>query len=276
MVSKKKRLYVALYPSGVADNEERKYGCPSFHIAVIRSRLNIIPRYHWSFLIGPKVEDRQQVPGMRYHVKNHFTHGWTYEEVSVSNVQNTNTLLARIVVAKVEDERRLVEIFRTTQVVQNDPQWRCRTWISDVLARLAIDGKAVGTSQLDWARSRQWLEATLRKKLPLGGIRRAKTWHHRSRLGTCSKKRKSCPELEEQLRRSVSSPRIPNFLMHCRAFSSIPYTHSKFSPPFLTRNLHLQMVRVRFKELWDDFLPGFSGSISTPSRSVFPVVWIPP
>ncbi|EHY60979.1 hypothetical protein ABEF92_004502 [Exophiala dermatitidis] len=168
MVPKKKRLYVALYPSGVADNEERKYGCPSFHIAVIRSRLNIIPRYDWSFLIGPKVEDRQQVPGMRYHVKNHFTHGWTYEEVSVSNVQNTNTLLARIVVAKVEDERRLVEIFRTTQVVQNDPQWRCRTWISDVLARLAIDGKAVGTSQLDWGKVEAVARGYVTKKVAAG------------------------------------------------------------------------------------------------------------
>ncbi|GAB1311873.1 hypothetical protein MFIFM68171_02083 [Madurella fahalii] len=72
MVSNKKRLYIALYPSGVVINEER--------------------RYHWSFLIGPKVEDKPQVPGMRYHVKNHPIQGWVYEEVPLANAQSTPTI----------------------------------------------------------------------------------------------------------------------------------------------------------------------------------------
>lgn len=73
-----------------------------------------------------------------------------YEAVSLPNVQSTINLLARLVIAKVEDEKRLVEIFRTTPVVQNDPNWRCRTWVAQVLSRLEKDGKAVGTAQLDW------------------------------------------------------------------------------------------------------------------------------
>ncbi|KAH6960333.1 hypothetical protein HG530_008171 [Fusarium avenaceum] len=126
----KTRLYIALYPSGVVNNEER--------------------RYHWGFLIGPKNEGGTEVPGMRYHVKNHPIQSWVYEEISLSNVRSTNSLLARIVIAKIEDEKRLIEIIRNTSVVTNDPNWRCRTWVAEVLARIAQDGNAVGTAELDW------------------------------------------------------------------------------------------------------------------------------
>ncbi|KAF5565909.1 hypothetical protein FNAPI_1458 [Fusarium napiforme] len=145
MVINKKRLYVALYPSGVVNNLER--------------------RYHWGFLIGPKKESTPEVPGMRYHVKNLPVGGWVYEELSLPNIRSTTRLLARIVIAKVEDEGRLVEIIRNTPVVQNDPNWRCRRWVADVLSRIAQDGMgkwppqsiaqdggAVGTSELDWAK----------------------------------------------------------------------------------------------------------------------------
>ncbi|PGH20106.1 hypothetical protein AJ80_03674 [Polytolypa hystricis UAMH7299] len=56
MVSGEKRLYIALYPSGVVNNEERKY--------------------HWGFLTGPKVEKDDEEPSMRYHVKNNALEGW--------------------------------------------------------------------------------------------------------------------------------------------------------------------------------------------------------
>lgn len=79
---------------------------PLFLFSIPRQRLKVFYRYHWGFLVGPKVEDKQQVAGMRYHVKNHFAHGWTYEQVPLPNIQSTNNLLARIVVAKVEDEDR--------------------------------------------------------------------------------------------------------------------------------------------------------------------------
>ncbi|KAK0934717.1 hypothetical protein LTR29_013724 [Friedmanniomyces endolithicus] len=128
MPSGKLRLYIALYPSGVVNNEERKY--------------------HWGLLVGPKNESSTNVPGMRYHVKNTPTQGW-----------NTTNLLARILIAKIEDHNRVVAILRSLPVVQDDPAWRCRAWIAGALAGLARDGKAVGTSRLDWA----VVEATARQ-----------------------------------------------------------------------------------------------------------------
>ncbi|KAL6154774.1 hypothetical protein ACJBU6_06395 [Exserohilum turcicum] len=109
MTANKKRLYIALYPSGVVGNEER--------------------RYHWAFLIGPKVEKGKEVPGARYHVKNSPVGGCVYEEKDVLDVRLTNTLLGRILIAKVENEQRLVNILRNLPVVNGDPNWRCRTWV---------------------------------------------------------------------------------------------------------------------------------------------------
>lgn len=43
---------------------------------------------------------------MCYHVKNTAVGGWRYEAVALANVRSTVNLLARILIAKVEDERR--------------------------------------------------------------------------------------------------------------------------------------------------------------------------
>lgn len=116
-------------------------------------------RYHWGFLVGPKNESSGGAPGKRYHVKNTPMEGWKYEEVALKDVRVTNNLLARILIAKVEDFERLITILRSVPVVQDDPNWRCRTWIATALSVLERDGKAVGTSQLDWAT----IEATARQ-----------------------------------------------------------------------------------------------------------------
>ncbi|KAJ2991012.1 hypothetical protein NUW58_g2681 [Xylaria curta] len=129
MPSNKPRLYVALYPSGVVNNEERKY--------------------HWGFLIGPKAESKDVVPGARYHVKNSPL-GWEYEEILLENVRTTHALLARILIAKIEDEQRLIALLRRLPVIQGDSNWRCRSWIASALAEIAKDGKCVGTAELDW------------------------------------------------------------------------------------------------------------------------------
>lgn len=148
MVSDKKRLHVAIYPSGVSNSDERKYVNPVNH--VYKSKLTVPHRYHWAFLVGPKLEKQQEVPGMKYHVKNHPTAGWTFEETPVDDVGVATNLLARLTIAKIKDEKRLVEILRGTTVVQDDPEWRCRTWVSEVLTRLAEDGTVVGTGWLEW------------------------------------------------------------------------------------------------------------------------------
>ncbi|KAF2478356.1 uncharacterized protein BDR25DRAFT_321371 [Lindgomyces ingoldianus] len=138
MPSNKNRLYITLYPSGVANNEERKY--------------------HWGFLIGPKAEGKDVIPGASYHVKN-SPFGWTYEEIPLENVQTTIRLLARILIAKIEDEQRLITLLRRLPVVQGDSNWRCRTWVASALAEIAKDGKCVGTAELDW----QKIEACARR-----------------------------------------------------------------------------------------------------------------
>ncbi|MCJ1404687.1 hypothetical protein MMC11_007913 [Xylographa trunciseda] len=119
---------------------------------------NILQRYHWGFLVGPKVENKDKMSGTRYHVRNRPVEGWKYEEVPLQNVRSTTNLLARILVAKIEDEERLAKIFRSIPIIQNDPSWRCRTWVANALAEIAKDGKAVGSSELDW----QKVEATAR------------------------------------------------------------------------------------------------------------------
>lgn len=115
-------------------------------------------RYHWGFLIGPKAERSDVIPGARYHVKN-FPLGWTYEEIPLENVRATNSLLARILIAKIEDEQRLIALFRRLPVLQDDPNWRCRTWIASALVEIAKDGKCVGTAELNW----QKIEAVARQ-----------------------------------------------------------------------------------------------------------------
>ncbi|KAF2967607.1 hypothetical protein GQX73_g6014 [Xylaria multiplex] len=129
MPCNKPRLYIALYPSGVRNNEELKY--------------------HWAFLIGPKVEKGEVVPGTRCHVKNSGV-GWTYEEARLRNIRNTTNLLARIVVAKIQDEERLIALLHRVPIIQGDSNWRCLTWIANALAEIAKDGKCVSSAQLDW------------------------------------------------------------------------------------------------------------------------------
>ena len=106
-------------------------------------------RYHWALLIGPKTENTHVVPGARYHVKNSLL-GWIYEETELENVQNTLNLLARMLIAKIENEERLIALLRGLPVVQGDSNWRCRSWIANALAEIAKDGKCVGTAELNW------------------------------------------------------------------------------------------------------------------------------
>nr|POE49203.1 hypothetical protein CFP56_32353 [Quercus suber] len=87
---------------------------------------------------------------MRYHVRNTPGGGWQYEETPLRSVQSTMNLLARITIAKIDNEDRLIRILRNLPVIQNDPDWRCRTWVASALDAMARDGKAVGTSELDW------------------------------------------------------------------------------------------------------------------------------
>ncbi|KAL4985570.1 hypothetical protein BDW68DRAFT_179611 [Aspergillus falconensis] len=83
------------------------------------------------------MESGNGVPGKRYHVKNTPVKGWEYQEVNLPDVRTTTALLTRILIAKIEDEERLIVIIRSIPVVQHDPDWRCCTRLANVLAALA-------------------------------------------------------------------------------------------------------------------------------------------
>ncbi|KAG5979464.1 hypothetical protein E4U55_005137 [Claviceps digitariae] len=133
MGSNKKRLYVALYPSGVANSTARKF--------------------HWAFIIGPKAEAGKEAPGLRCHVINPAVVGWRYDEGELKDVKCTIKLLVRILIAKIEDEQSLLKILRETPIIQDDPNFTCRTWLVDALRRISnAEPKVVGTSELDWSK----------------------------------------------------------------------------------------------------------------------------
>lgn len=105
---------------------------------------------------------------MRYHVTNSPSSQWNYEEMEVEDVQNAANLLARVLIAKVEDHGSLENIFRGIPVIQNDPAWRCRTWIEHALQGISNDGKAVGTSVLDWQRIEMTARGYIARKITEG------------------------------------------------------------------------------------------------------------
>ncbi|KAI1383018.1 uncharacterized protein F4822DRAFT_89658 [Hypoxylon trugodes] len=131
MVFNKKRLYIALYPSPIAEDG--------------------LLKYHWSFLIGPKYEDKGEVPGTRYHVKKVPTTGkWMYEARPLQNIQGEIRLLARVLIAKVTDEQRLIKIFQDTPILDNNSKFNSLSWVIDAFSRISKNREAVGTAILDW------------------------------------------------------------------------------------------------------------------------------
>lgn len=128
-------------------------------------------RYHWSFLVGPKVERKgknAKARGTMYHVKYPSTKIWEYEERELSDVRGGPRLFVRLLIGKVTNENRLKQIFRGIPVVQNDPSWTCSTWMMNALAAIESDGTAVGTSVLDWATMRDWAITYVAQKIAAG------------------------------------------------------------------------------------------------------------
>ncbi len=122
--------------------------------------------YHWGLLTGPKADDKN-AKGTRYHAKNPITatgvSEWIYDE-QVINVARTNSLLVRVVVAKVTDMGRLQAAIRGVPIVQGDPAWTCITWVRNALEAVGADGKAVGTARLDWETVRRTAKEYVGKK----------------------------------------------------------------------------------------------------------------
>lgn len=117
-----------------------------------------LARYHWALLVGPKKESGP-VDGQRYHVKNQpVAPRWYYDAHNTQDVRVTGQLLARVTIAKIVDEARLISILKSVPVDPPDwegkkngrePKWTCRIWIIAALKAIRADGGAVGTNVLD-------------------------------------------------------------------------------------------------------------------------------
>ncbi|KUI67191.1 hypothetical protein VM1G_11455 [Cytospora mali] len=134
MVRNKKRLYVAVYPSGMGQDS-----------------------YHWALIVGPKIENGA-AHGQRHHVKNQMVGGWTFVSNRLVDVRVTVQLLARIAIAKIENEERVIEAIQKVPVdpvewegqsCGREPRWTCRVWLLAALKMIKNDGKTLGTNVLD-------------------------------------------------------------------------------------------------------------------------------
>lgn len=104
-------------------------------------------------MTGPKEEDDKSL-GMRYHAKDKSggpgqPSVWEFEE-RLMVARRSAMLLAPILVGKVKNQRQLEDVLRDVPVVQGDKSWNCVIWVKNALEALQRNGKAVGTSTLDW------------------------------------------------------------------------------------------------------------------------------
>lgn len=107
-------------------------------------------------MLGPKAEV-EGGRGIRYHAKDKPKQGggseWSFEELDCP-LYPTNMLLVRIMIGKVKERSRLAVILRNTPIRQDQPGWNCVLWIKEALERVKEDGKALGTSVLEWEKVR--------------------------------------------------------------------------------------------------------------------------
>lgn len=113
---------------------------------------SILSSYHWAIIIGQKIEADGKM-GIRYHAKESMKAGgrieWAYQERECP-LEPTSMLLVRVMIGKVEDKNRLAEILRQTPIKQGQAGWNCVSWVKEALERVKTDGKALGTSVIDW------------------------------------------------------------------------------------------------------------------------------
>jgi len=104
---------------------------------------------------------------MRYHAKERSKQGggseWYFEERDCP-LAPMNMLLVRIMVAKVEDNSRLISILRSTPIRQGERGWNCVWWFEEALEKLERDGKALGTSVTEWGKVRDGMMTYCQRK----------------------------------------------------------------------------------------------------------------
>lgn len=74
---------------------------------------------------------------------------WVFEELTVSML-TTQMILVRVVLAKVENVEKLVQLLRQIPIRQGEEGWNCVYWVKEALAQVEKSKGVVGTSVLDW------------------------------------------------------------------------------------------------------------------------------
>lgn len=102
--------------------------------------------------MGPKIATEQS-RGIRLHAMHRVnTSGvpeWEFEERGCS-LANTNMSLVRVIIGKIEDKDRMLGILRRIPIRKDEAGWNCVSWVKEAIEALQADGKALGTSILDW------------------------------------------------------------------------------------------------------------------------------
>ncbi|KAK6603900.1 hypothetical protein H4I95_05803 [Botrytis cinerea] len=116
MPSGKHRLYIALYARGGKPKMPEKEDT-----------------YHWGLIVGPK--KRLKIHEGRVFTPRRFS---------------TQMLLVRVMVAKIENYDRMLQILRAIPIRSKDEGWNCVGWVREALVELQNDGKTLGTAVIEW------------------------------------------------------------------------------------------------------------------------------
>jgi hypothetical protein len=113
-------------------------------------------RFHWALLVCPKSGNG---PTYRYHVINTLQPGvagqrWRFEARPLANF-STQLLLTRMLIAKIDRPADLGRSLESLRLVQGDPAWTCRVWVSEAIQQLDQDGILGHSKITDWARIEQ-------------------------------------------------------------------------------------------------------------------------
>lgn len=63
---------------------------------------------------------------------------------------NTQMILVRIMIAKIERTDRLAEVLRQIPIRQGQEGWNCVSWVREALAALEASKNVLGTSAIGW------------------------------------------------------------------------------------------------------------------------------
>ncbi|EEP82169.1 predicted protein [Uncinocarpus reesii 1704] len=131
--------------------------------------------YHWAFFVSPKDDPDGDDRTVRHHATNKILlrdgtmqQTWQYQQDHLKKVKTTR-LLCRILIGKVEKPRQELESsLRRVPIVQDDPNWRCRTWTANAVEQLAKDGILSSRSITDWSVIEAGCRAYIQKKIENG------------------------------------------------------------------------------------------------------------